>query len=122
MAYSYYCYRIILLPILLVQRSPLVFVNQQHNIYTFGSDLNLQCSVDIPSSPTINYTWFRGDQELPGSLVNGEGSLIVPNITEGEYASREGVDYYCIARDNFGFDVAIRSRTITVYYACESNQ
>ena len=52
-------------------------------------------------------------------MVNGEGSLIVPNITEGEYAIREGVEYYCIARDNIGFDVAIRSRTIIVYYACK---
>ena len=75
----------------------------------------------MPSS-TVEYTWFRGDQELPGSMVNGEGSLIVPNITEGEYASREGVDYYCIARDNIGFDVAVRSRTITVYHACEFQQ
>ena len=56
---------------------------------------------------------------LPGSMVNVEGSLIVPNITEGEYANREGVDYYCIASDNIGFDVAVRSRNITVYYACE---
>ena len=52
-------------------------------------------------------------------MVNGKGSLIVPNITEGEYASWEGVDYYCIASDNIGFDVAVRSRNITVYYACE---
>ena len=51
--------------------------------------------------------------------MNEEGSLIVPNITEGEYASQEGVDYYCIARDNVGFDVAVRSRNISVYYACE---
>ena len=52
--------------------------------------------------------------------MNEEGSLIVPNITEGEYASREGVDYYCIARDDIiGFDVAIRSRSITIYYACK---
>ena len=53
-------------------------------------------------------------------MVSGEGSLIVPNITEGEYASWEGVEYYCIATDNIGFDVAVRSRTITVFYACES--
>ena len=52
-------------------------------------------------------------------MMNEEGSLTVPNITEGEYASREGVDYYCIAKDNIGFDVGVRSRTITVYYACE---
>ena len=54
-------------------------------------------------------------------MVNEESSLIVPNITEGGYASREGVDYYCIASDSIGFDVAIRSRSITVYYACESD-
>ena len=53
-------------------------------------------------------------------MVNEEGSLIVPNITEGKYASREGVDYYCIASDNIGYGVALRSRTITVFYACES--
>ena len=52
-------------------------------------------------------------------MVNGEGSLIVPNITEGVYVSREGVKYYCIANDNIGYSVAVRSRTITVYYACE---
>ena len=52
--------------------------------------------------------------------MNQEGSLIVPNITEGEYASREGVKYYCVASDNIGYSVAVRSRTITVYYACKS--
>ena len=52
--------------------------------------------------------------------MNGEGTLVIPNITEGEYASREGVEYYCIASDNIGYSVAVRSRTITVYYACES--
>ena len=52
-------------------------------------------------------------------MVSGEGSLIVPNITEGEYASSKGVDYHCIASDNISFGVALRSRTITVFYACE---
>ena len=103
------------------------FANQHPNVYIFESDengnqlnLTLPCPIDSPS-PTVNYTWFRGSQELPESMVNVDGSLIVPNITEGENASREGVDYYCIASDNiqFGFDIAIRSRTITVFYACE---
>ena len=100
-----------------------MFASQHPNVYIFEFDengnrqnLTLPCVIVEPF-PTVIYTWFRGDQELPGSMVNGEGSLIVPNITEGEYASREGVDYYCIARDNIGFDVAIRSRTIIVYYA-----
>ena len=52
-------------------------------------------------------------------MVNEEGNLIIPNITEGEYASREGVNYYCIASDNIGYSVAVRSRNVTVYYACE---
>ena len=102
-----------------------MFASQHSNVYVFETDengnrrnLTLPCVIVEPS-PTVTYTWFRGDQELPGSMVNGEGNLTVPNITEGEYASWEGVDYYCIARDNIGFDVAIRSRTIIVYYACE---
>ena len=85
----------------------------------FKQDLILLCSVGTTSS-TVEYTWYRGHQRLPGSMVNGEGSLVVPNITEGEYASREGVEYYCIASDNIGYSVAVRSRMITVYYACES--
>ena len=106
-------------------RSPPAFANQHPNVYVFETDrsgiqqnLILPCSIDTPS-PTVNYTWFREGQELPGTLVNGEGSLVIPNITEGEYASREGVDYYCIASDNVGYNVAVRSRNITVYYACE---
>lgn len=102
-----------------------MLASQHPNVYVFEidehgnkQDLILPCSIDNPS-PTVNYTWFREDQVLAGSMVSGEGSLIVPNITEGEYASREGVDYYCIARDNIGYDVGVRSRTITVYYACE---
>ena len=111
----------------IASRSPPVFASQHPNVYIFKTDENgnkqdliLPCSIDS-LSPTVNYTWFRGNEELPGSMVNGEGSLIVPNITEGEYASREGVDYYCIARDNIGYNVAVRSRNITVYYACESD-
>ena len=112
--------------LIIASRSQPVFTASQHpNVYIFETDeygnrqtLTLPCPIDNPSS-SVNYTWFRGNQKLPGSMVNGEGSLIIHNITEGEYASREGVGYYCIARDNIGFDVAIRSRTITVYYACE---
>ena len=117
----------LLLLFIAVFGSPPLFASQHPNVYVFEIDENgnkqnlvLPCLIDMPSS-TINYTWFRGDQKLPGSIVNGEGSLIVPNITEGEHASREGVDYYCIARDNIGYYVAVRSRTIIVYYACEIN-
>ena len=109
-----------------VTGSPPHFANQHPNIYAFETDENgnqqnliLPCPIDNPS-PTVRYTWFRGGQQLPEAMVNQEGSLVVTNITEGEYASREGVDYYCVARDNLGYVAAIRSRTITVFYACES--
>ena len=98
--------------------SPPRFASQHPNVYVFETDENgnkqdliLPCSIEMPSS-TVNYTWFRGDQELPGSMVNEEGSLVIPNITEGEYARREGVYYYCIVSDNIGYTIAIKSRTI----------
>lgn len=102
---------------------PLSFAYQQPIVYIYNnesgnqSNLSLNCSLENPSS-TVVYTWFREDQELPQSMVNGEGSLV---ISEGEYASQEGVDYYCIASDNIGYNVSIRSKTITVYYTCELN-
>ena len=89
-------------------RSQPIFAKQHPNVYVSETDENgspqtliLPSTINTPS-PTVTYTWFSGDQELPRSMVNGEGSLVVPNITEGEHASREGVDYYCIARDNIG--------------------
>ena len=48
--------------------------------------------------------------------MNAEGALVIPNITEGECASREGMEYYCIASDNIGYRVAIRSSAS--YYNC----
>ena len=99
--------------------SPLAFANLCSHVYVIETDLNLPCSIDEPSS-TVNYSWYRGDERLPGSMVNQEGTLVIPNITEGEYARREGVEYHCIASDNIGYSVAVRSRTITVYYACKS--
>ena len=106
----------------LVNRSPLNVVRHYSDVYIFVNDengnLTLNCSLDNPSS-TVEFTWFMGNQELPGSLVNEEGSLVIPRIAEGDYASREGVDYYCVVRDNIGYNIAVRSRTITVYYACE---
>ena len=118
------CYTQLCTTFYLEPRLP-TFANQHPNVYVFGTDVNgnqqnltLPCPIDAPS-PTVNYTWFRENQELPGSMVNENGSFIVHNITEGEYASREGVDYFCIASDNIGYSVAVRSRTITVYYACE---
>ena len=60
--------------------------------------------------------------EVPTDMVNSGGDLIVANITEGEYASRDGVEYHCIATRTIGmnnYSASIRSKTITVYYACK---
>ena len=109
-----------------VTGSPPRFASQHPNVYIFETDENgdqqdliLPCPIDSPS-PTVEYTWFRGNEQLPEAMVNQGGSLVVANITEGEFASREGVEYYCVARDNLGYVAAVRSRTITVFYACES--
>ena len=50
-------------------------------------------------------------------MVNG--SLVIPSVVEGVDASRGGIPYHCRASSaQFG---TIRSRTATVYYACELN-
>ena len=54
--------------------------------------------------------------EVNSSLILEDGTLSIPNITEGEFASREGVSYYCTATKTFG---TIRSRSVDVFYACE---
>lgn len=85
-------------------------------------DLILMC--DITDSPgNVTYTWYRGDQELPEDLVDqSTGTLTIANITEGEYASRDGVSYYCVATRAIGknsYNASVRSRTVFVHYACE---
>ena len=50
------------------------------------------------------------------------GTLTVANITEGEYASEAGVNLYCVASRVIGkssYTASVRSRTITVFYACK---
>ena len=107
------------------------FTDQHPNVYIFetnvkGSplDLVLPCSIDYPT-PTVQYTWFREGEQIPQDMVDDNGTLVIPNITNGTYASREGVQYHCIATDNLMIDdqqkylAGVRSRTITVFYACK---
>ena len=50
------------------------------------------------------------------------GTLTVYNITDGEYANEAGVNYYCVASRDIGksvYTASVRSRTITVFYACK---
>ena len=76
----------------------------------------LRCAAQGDPSPTT--TWYRGDPPAlvsDGHVVNG--SLVIPSVVEGVDASRGGIPYHCRASSaQFG---TIRSRTATVYYACE---
>ena len=105
------------------------FTDQHPNVYIFETDVQgnpldlvLPCSIDSPS-PTVKYTWFREGERIPQDMINDNGTLVIPNITNGMYASHEGVNYYCIAMNNITdgrkYSAAVRSRTITVFYACK---
>ena len=101
---------------------------QQSDIFTFETDVNgdprdliIPCNITGNTSG-VSYTWFRGSNELPSEMVDEEGNLVVVNITEGEYASRRGVEYNCVASKVIGknsYTASVRSRTITVFYACK---
>ncbi len=89
-----------------------------------NADLVLQC--DVTGMPTPTMTWYRRDDvvDVPvdASNVLSNGTLLVQNITEGEFASTAGVVYHCEATNTIGepeFSATIRSRDITVYYACK---
>ena len=105
------------------------FASQQPNVTVFETDVNgdrmnleLACNIANPSDG-VNYTWYRGSDPLPPDMVDvASGRLTVVNVTEGESASREGVNYYCVANKTIGknsYPASVRSRTITVFYACE---
>ena len=95
---------------------PLYFTTEPDDILLYQTSLVLNCSVQGDPSPTI--TWYRGDP--PALVPDGyvlNGSLVIPTVVEGVDASRGGIPYHCRATsDQFG---TIRSRTATVYYACE---
>ena len=103
---------------------------QQNDIITFETDVNgnprdliIPCNITGNTSG-VSYTWFmiRGSNELPSGMVDEEGNFVVVNITEGEYASRDGVSYYCVASKVIGknsYTASVRSRTIIVFYVCK---
>ena len=101
---------------------------QQRDIFTFETDVNgnprdliIPCNITGNMSG-VSYTWFRGSNELPSEMVDKEGNLVIANITEGEFASRDGVSYYCMASKVIGknsYTASVRSKTITVFYACK---
>ena len=108
------------------------FMSPQHpNVYVYennsmGERLNLVLPCSLVDTTYVTYQWFRveGNQEVmvPAEMIDQIGTLTVYNITEGDYASRDGVKYYCVASRNIGkgnYIASVRSRTITVFYACK---
>ena len=91
------------------------FIQEPQDTVVHNTSQVLKCAAQGDPSPTI--TWYRGDPPAlvsDGHVVNG--SLVIPSVVE---ASRGGIPYHCRASSaQFGI---IRSRTATVYYACELN-
>ncbi len=87
-----------------------------------GSNANLVLQCDVTGMPPPTVTWYRGDVPVDASNVLSNGALLIVNITEGEFASTAGVVYHCEATNTIGepeFIATIRSRDITVHYACK---
>ena len=101
---------------------------QTPDMFTYEVDANgvrqdLRVPCDITNKSMASFEWFREGEAVPSEMVDLDGSLVVVNITEGEYADHDGVEYYCIATKEIGkndYTAAVRSRTIKVFYACES--
>ncbi len=103
------------------------FNSEQEDVVVFATnedgsnaDLSLQC--DVSGTPTPTVTWYRGDDVVDADYVLSNGAFLVQNITEGEFASTAGVIYRCEATNIIGepgFIATIRSRDITVHYACK---
>ena len=81
-----------------------------------GERDNLTLNCNASGDPVPNITWFRDDGIEVDTVFVQNGTLFIESITEGDYASRDGVNYSCTATNSFG---TIRSRTATVFYACE---
>ena len=104
-----------------VTGQPPQFTQEPQDTFVFETDasgqpttLTIDCSTDGEPAPTV--TWFRSGVEVNSSLVLESGTLSIPDITEGESASRDGIPYYCTATNTLG---TIRSKTVQVFYACE---
>ena len=82
-------------------------------------DLVLPCTIMDPT-PMVSYSWYRDNQPFTPDMVDMTGTLTVFNITEGESASTDGVEYFCVASKTIrknNYTASIRSKTITVFYA-----
>ena len=107
---------------------PRFMTPQYPNVYVYvnnsaGDPQNLVLPCPLVDTASVTFQWFRGLSLVPTEMVDpATGLLTVYNITEGEYASEAGVNYYCVATRMIGKDkysASVRSRTITVFYACK---
>ena len=117
-----------------VGEPPRLMMPQQVNVTVYvsnslGEPQNLVLNCQLVDATDVTFEWFRfidnpeSAMRVPAQIVNpATGTLTVYSITEGEYASVDGVNYYCIATRIIGssnYSASVRSRTITVFYACE---
>ena len=117
-----------------VGEPPRLMMLQQVNITVYvnnslGEPQNFVLNCQPVDATNVTFEWFKFTDNpesavrVPTQMVNpATGTLTVYNITEGEYASVDGVNYYCIATRIIGssnYLASVRSRTITVFYACE---
>ena len=118
---------------------PRFTMTQHPNVYVYvnnsaGELQSLVLPCPVMDATDVTFEWFRYVQDLnsadmvPSDMVPSDmvdqtsGTLTVYNITEGEYASVEGVNYYCVATRFIGkgnYSASVRSRTINVFYACK---
>ena len=99
-----------------VQEDVVVYVNNSD-----GSNMDLALHCEVSGDPTPTVAWFRRGMAVDSQYVLDNGTLFVPNITEGKFARLEGVVYYCTATNTIGqsaYTATVRSRDITVTYAC----
>ena len=121
-------------PPTVVGEPPQFMMPQQANVPVYrnnslGEPQNLVLNCRLVNATDVTFEWFRfvdnpeSAVRVPAQIVNpATGTLTVYSITEGEYASVDGVNYYCIATRFIGssnYSASVRSRTITVFYACK---
>ena len=72
----------------ITNRQDNVVVNET-NADGSNTDLVLHCEVSGDPTPTV--AWFRGGVAVEDTYVLDNGTLLISNITEGEFANQEGV-------------------------------
>ena len=97
-----------------------------------NSDLILLFTCDGTGEPSSNLTWVRGSNSVMDELSSNYSGIslsndsltlsLIINVSEADsntLASKDGVPYYCLARNNLG---TARSREVTLRYPCEQNK